>query len=31
MNFTPNPNLHLTICYDHKSSLYLRASIMQVR
>lgn len=30
MNFTPNPNLHLTICYDHKSSLYLRAAIMHV-
>lgn len=29
-NFTPNPNLHLTICYDHKSSLYLRAAIMHV-
>lgn len=31
MSFTPDPNLHLIICYDHKSSLYLRASIMQVR
>lgn len=31
MDFTPDPNLHLIICYDHKSSLYLRASIMQVR
>lgn len=31
MSFTPNPNLHLIICYDHKSSIYLQASIMQVR
>lgn len=31
MSFTPDPNLHLTICYDHKSSIYLRAAIMQVR
>ena len=30
MNFTPDPNLHLIICYDNKSSLYLQASIMQV-
>ena len=30
MSFTPDPNLHLIICYDHKSSLYLRASIMHV-
>lgn len=30
MSFTPDPNLHLIICYDNKSSLYLRASIMQV-
>lgn len=30
MSFTPNPNLHLIICYDHKSSIYLRASIMEV-
>ena len=30
MSFTPDPNLHLIICYDHKSSLYLRASIMEV-
>lgn len=41
MSFTPDslhqqprsfgdPNLHLIICYDHKSSLYLQASIMQV-
>lgn len=29
-NFTPDPNLHLIICYDTKSSLYLQASIMQV-
>ena len=31
MSFTRDPNLHLIICYDNKSSLYLRASIMQVR
>lgn len=30
MSFTPDPDLHIIICYDHKSSLYLRASIMQV-
>ena len=30
MSFTPDPNLHLIICYDNKSSLYLQASIMQV-
>ena len=30
MNFTPDPNLHLIICYDTKSSLYLQASIMEV-
>ena len=30
MSFTPDPNLHLIICYDNKSSLYLRASIMEV-
>lgn len=30
MSFTPDPNLHLIICYDNKSSLYLRASVMEV-
>lgn len=30
MSFTPDPNLHLIICYDNKSSLYLQASIMEV-
>lgn len=29
-NFTPDPDLHLIICYDTKSSLYLQASIMQL-
>lgn len=39
MSFTPDslhqqprsfgdPNLHLIICYDNKSSLYLRASVL---
>ena len=28
MCFTPDPNLHLIICYDNKSSLYLRASVL---
>lgn len=30
MSFTPDPNLHLIICYDNKSSLYLQASVMEV-
>ena len=30
MSFVPDPNLHLIICYDTKSSLYLQASIMEV-
>lgn len=28
MSFTPDPNLHLIICYDNKSSLYLQASVL---